>query len=549
MARGYTGNTSFGGYDARRAAGDGACADMQNMSARFLPAMAARGKRRYYGYGYDNLQGIYFGDRIYHIADNIFYDDYTEVCRVDDGEKNMCVLGDILYIYPDKIIYDTKKKTLRDLDDATIDFTDSSSTRTFRFEYSEEDPTTGVSGYYNCIHQNYVEPLFKKGDIVEVKAGATKVTASILNIVRLDNANYPGYNDGWYIFFSDYALKDIYGNYSTSYIDIYASIRYPVPDMDFVFASDNRLWGAKGREIYASALGQGDVWMDYDVLSTSSWAATTGSGDSITACVDFNGMPVFFTENAIYKIYGDTPSDFAYVRSSALGVRSGEHKSLCAAGAYLFYLSKAGICAYTGGVPEIISRPLGERMIKNGVSGSDGVYYYISCTDGERTSLFCFDIARSVWIREDDTRAQYIGMDGISLVCIDDEGNLFEIGDVPEYETGETEKTVNWYLETNDINDGTVERKHANRLMMRYESEEGTSGSVLVSFDGGAFTEVGRIIDTDGRVITGIYPLPSVRYDNMRIRAEGCGNIIIYALIRDARTAGEKPEGDRNVYV
>lgn len=549
MARGYTGNSSFGGYDARRAAGDGACADMQNMSARFLPAMAPRRRRRYYGYGYDHLQGICFGDRIYHIADNIFYDDYTEVCRVDDGEKSMCVLGDILYIYPDKIIYDTKKKTVRDLDDATIDFTDTASGRTFRIEKESTDPTTEITGAYNCIHQNYIKPVFKKDDIVEVKAGGNTVTARILNVVRINNSDQPAYNDGWYIFFADGALKDIYGTYTGSHIDVHASIRYPVPDMDFVFASDNRLWGAKGREIYASALGQGDVWMDYDVLATSSWAATTASGDTITACADFGGMPVFFSENAIYKIYGDTPSDFAYVRSSALGVRRGEHKSLCAAGAYLFYLSKAGVCAYTGGVPEIISRPLGENRIKNGVSGSDGMYYYISCDDGDRTSLFCFDITRSVWMREDDTRAQFIGMDGISLVCIDEAGNLFEIGDVWDAEIGETEKTVSWYLETNDINDGSIERKHANRLMMRYEAEADTTGSVLVSFDGGAFCEVGRIQESDGRVITGLYPLPSVRYDNMRIRAEGCGNIIIYALIRDARTAGEKPGGDRNVYV
>lgn len=544
MARGYTGNTSFGGYDARRAAGDGACADMQNMSARYLPALATRNRRRYYGTGYDNLQGIYFGDRIYHIADNIFYDDYNSVCPVVDGEKSMCVLGDILYIYPDKIVYNTKERTYKNLNDAEIDYSNASSGKTMRIYKQYNNPDTGILEYYNLLYVGSEKPLFKTGDIAEIKHGATTIVSKIQSVK--ENADDPV---GWYLVFTDGALAEIYGNYSTTYLDIHAVVRYAVPDMDFVFASDNRLWGAKGREIYASALGQGDVWMDYDTLSTSSWAATTASGDTITACTDFNGMPVFFSENAIYKVYGDTPADFAYARTSAIGVMQGEHKSLCAAGAYLFYLSKAGICAYTGGVPEIISRQLGEVRIRNGVAGSDGLNYYISCTDGDRTSLFCFDITRSVWIREDDTRAQYIGMDGMCLVCIDDNGNLFEIGDVWDSDVGQTEQAVKWYVETNDTNDGTVERKHVNRLFMRYEAEEDTTGSVLVSFDGGAWHEVGQIHDTYGRVTVGLYPLPAVRYDNMRIRAEGCGKIIIYALIRDARTAGEKPGGDKNVYV
>lgn len=49
------------------------------------------------------------------------------------------------------------------------------------------------------------------------------------------------------------------------------------------------------------------------------------------------------------------------------------------AGETLYYLSKVGIMAYSGGMPRCISRVLGDDVrLSDAVGGSDGLNYYVS---------------------------------------------------------------------------------------------------------------------------------------------------------------------------
>ena len=99
--------------------------------------------------------------------------------------------------------------------------------------------------------------------------------------------------------------------------------------------------------------------------------------------------------------------------------------------------------------------------------------------------------------------------------------------------------------------DGSPNRKHANRILLRMETEGYVDGAVLVSYDDEEWVAVGDIKSTYGKILTFVYPLGNHRYDNMRIKIEGKtdGRVLIYSLIRDTKQVGERPGGDRNVYV
>lgn len=542
----YRGNYQFGGYDARRAAEEGAIRDMENMSLRAFPAAAPRKKRRYFGMGYTDFGGAYFGDRDYIVSGGVFYDGGRAMFSVDPGEKQMAALGDLLYIFPDRILYHTDTQECEDLAAAELRF--------------EAAPVPGEGawgpshfvlyrdgGKYNRIRMEltWEAVKFAVGDIVEIVAAGGPY---VLEVLSREDTEEEGVQYV-YLVFADGAFAALWGNHTTTDPVLHASavVRYAIPDMDFVFASDNRLWGAKGREIYASRLGDGRTWKDYDTLATSSWAATTATGDTITAALDFSGTPVFFCENAIYKIYGENPKEYEYARSSAVGVMAGEHRSAAVGGGYVFYLSRRGVCAYSGGIPQVISAPLGEEHLSGGVGGTDGVEYYLSVPEVGRHSLFVFDTRHNLWAREDGTAAEYIGMRGRNLCCIDTAGALFSLGDTWD-DGGAEENGFSWYMESGDCSDGSVDTKTAKNLIVQYELPSGHA-EVLVSFDREEWIHIGDLYETYGQRMTSILALDARRYRTMRVAVRGEGDIIIYYMVRDVSAGTVRTGGENNVYV
>ena len=139
------------------------------------------------------------------------------------------------------------------------------------------------------------------------------------------------------------------------------TLKRSVPDMDFVCTNENRVWGCKGDSIFASKLGDPYNWNVFDGLSTDAFSVESGTAGAFTACVSYLGYPCFFKEDKIFKMYGTIPTNFQLMSSAVLGVMKGSHKSLAVAGETLYYLSKVGIMAYSGGMPRCISHT--ERMV------------------------------------------------------------------------------------------------------------------------------------------------------------------------------------------
>lgn len=552
----YTGNQTFAGLDARRAAPDGAIRDMENMSRRFYPAMASRTLRRKLDKKWADFGGAYYGERDFVVYGGKLYDNGTAVCSVTAGEKQMAVLENKLYIFPDKIEYDIEKRTYRDLGKLITNFHNGNLHAEISYTEEPHEGDVWTPVYVDDLiflrRSDFPVMPFVTGTLLKVSLqglynGKKSTEYLVLGTVTIHNIYISNEAQECWVLYFPLGSFDSVSDGRGKRTRIKVSISRGVPNLDFVFSSNNRLWGADGRNIYASALGDGSAWIDYDTLATSSWAATTQIGDEITAALDFGGMPVFFAENAAYKIYGENPKEFQYVRQSMIGVTEGEHKSVAAGAGYIFYLTRRGVYAWTGGVPWLISDPLGDERIKDAVGGSDGVVYYLSCEQGGRHNLYMFEPMENAWIREDDSDAVDIRLRGRDLCMVKTDGTVHLIGDVFGDE-GTEEESIFYAAETADYNDGAVVNKSAKNILIQHELTGGEA-DVMVSYDGEPWNHVYTLHDTDGKKLTSVIPLQEKRYRTMRIRIEGDGEIVIYYMVRDVNVHTERPGGEKNVYV
>lgn len=327
-----------------------------------------------------------------------------------------------------------------------------------------------------------------------------------------------------------------------------------IPDLDYICECDNRLWGCKGDTIYASALGDPTRFYEFAGLSTDSWTSdTTGAGD-FTGCVVYRGKPVFFKPNAIYKIQGDAPSNFYWTVTSHFGVKEGCAGSIAIADDTVFYLSNAGICAYQGGRPVVISEALGANTRwSDAIGGSDGLRYYVSMTEKTYENeasfhLFVYDTRYGAWWKQDtrSPRARGFAFCNDALYMLTDRWNSHDPAQVRpsrvyrmeglELAT-EPEGDIPWKVEFGDetrfyetTDSGSENKKGLLRLQLRCEITD--TLRVYVSYDGGAWEQAAELrISTSGNKKQS-YNIPLIlrRCDYYRLKIEGTGDAVIYSI-------------------
>ena len=499
----------FGGYMHRSGAQDGAIWDMHNMSSREYPVLAPR-RPRWLWRRLDKPNGLYAHDGLFWVdGRDLFYRD-KKVGEVEDGRKQFASLGNYVVILPDLCYYN------RD----TGEFGELAATWSGAVTFSDGQYAGQAAKGCAMISKAGAFP-FSAGDAVRISGTAKNDKTIIVREVSDDRMTLTFYENSVEI--GDEAA---------------VTVSRDVPELRFICENDNRLWGCDVNTIYASKPGDPFNWNVFDGLSTDSFAVDVGSAGEFTACISYRGYPCFFKENQIYKVYGSKPSDFQAMKSASLGVDAGSDASPAAAGETLFYLSRVGITAYTGGMPQVMSEAFGDTRYSDAVGGSDGERYYVSMRSADGWSLFCYDTERNLWHKEDDTEAVAFAYDhGLWMLSAD--GRLWLMGNAEEVPVDAVAETqIESRVEFGDFVEGDPNKKGTAKLQIRAELGAGATLAVKMMFDSDGEWRTVAVLKAETKKS---YYLPIIprRSDHFRIAFEGVGEWRVYSLTREHYAGSE----------
>lgn len=329
-----------------------------------------------------------------------------------------------------------------------------------------------------------------------------------------------------------------------------------VPDMDYVCVNENRVWGCKGDTIYASKLGDGRNFNVFDGLSTDSWTTETGTPGDFTGCASFQGYPIFFKGNAVFKVLGDEPRSFTLRKSNIFGVAAGCDRSIVEIRGRLYYVSPVGVVEWTGGDhPEEISHALGTESseLLDAVAGTDGIRYYTELTvrsydrkKPDEKHLYVYDTRYGTWHEQEHAELGrswfwWNGVDFRMMRMTDAESGpdwlyTYDLAGPEQYQPYVMVRPRSWTATFADstrayktVLTGSEGKKGVLRLLIRCRVSWYLR--VLVAYDGGEFEEAAYIGGSEGaEKDTYAVPLILRRCDRWQLRLTGEGDAVIYSI-------------------
>ena len=335
-------------------------------------------------------------------------------------------------------------------------------------------------------------------------------------------------------------------------------IERKVPDMDFITECKNRLWGCKYgvvgtktvNEIYACRLGDIKNWFAYPGVSTDSYAMSLGTDGPFTGAITYLGVPIFFKENHVHKIYGDTPATFQLQQTQTQGVGAGQGRSLCTDGQTVFYRGPVDFCGYNGGYAAAISRKLGELQGATVTAEALGSRIFFACEYSGGRELLVFHTDTGIWYSETSDKVHRMVRDGqrLYLLCESDAG-LFRIDAVDgKYDlvvfssTPSGQEDLRWSAVTANIGLDQLEAKYLKKINVRLKLARNSYVLCEISRDGGdwqdGFEVYGEGKDDFDVVTKNILPQ---RCMDFRLRFSGRGAFTLLSIGKTTIAGSEYP--------
>lgn len=420
------------------------------------------------------------------------------------GKKQTATVGNYIVIFPDKKYY--KVPTENDQDGEFGDM-------------EEVYEGTGLKFTANSITKDGANFKFKKGDAVKIegcsKSENNKDSEIIIKSVTSDTLTFD--ND-------TFTAID---NEANTII-----ITRTVPPLDFICENNYRLWGTHGNTIYSSAYSDPLNFKSFEGLANDSYFIDVGSEGEFTGCIPFSSHICFFKENTLHKLYGTKPSNFQITAVSVYGVQSGSERSMQIVNEQLLYKGVGGVYAYTGGVPELISEKFGNRRYSDAVACCDGEKYYISMRQGDKWDMFTYDVAKNIWLREDDTQAVDMTFYDGKVYYIEEKGGLYYIDKTAD------RSGVEWGATFCTIHETVNDKKGYSRFHLRMDMSAGAWLAVDIKTDNDLqWRQVYTTHNEKAKTVS--IPIIPTRCDSVDIRLRGKGNCTIKAFIREFTTGSD----------
>lgn len=552
----------FSGYSVAPVIQDGEMRDMLNLSSDKYPNMSQRGPRGYFTVGgyriFDErpvecaivkngmLAVITQDGRFFYGYENSDSGwtpvEYPGVVLNPDNEHKMVAINKRVCIWPEKVWFDVGGKESGSLGELFVLGSDDDA-RTITFE---NDTTTECKMY---LDGTYDLSGFTTQDAIDMvfKDASGEYTASS-TIKDIYTATYSGQTVSVVVFPADAFLSILPGFPQSGTSTFTGSLKMErfVPDLDFVMESNNRLWGCHDNAICCCKLGDPTNWHYYQGLSVDAFEVEVGTDGPWTGCVAYPTHLLFFKENYIHKVYGNTPTTYQTQQSECYGLEKGSEKSVCVINGTVFYKSKIGIMAYGGTLPEHISTNFGSKQYTNAIAGTDGAKYYVNMQTTKGREQLVFDLNKTIWHKESDMDpAQYIYLTNDTaneegknqlLYIRKSDGAICSVTPYVPFEEEET--GVPWMAELGSFDEYLENKKIYSKVKMRLKLDEGAELTVKIKFDSGEWKAIRHIYKSDDRAV--YVPITPARCDKFFIRLEGKGGCVVESLIREYRERSDR---------
>lgn len=487
----------FGGVQYGRGGGEGDFAETKNLSSRQYPSLCQRADRELVAQ-YTAATALYAKGALAVVDGTSFLYDGETVGTVTAGEKEIVSVNTKILIFPDKKYYDTATFTFGSMADSV-----SSSNVTWTTNSLKLNGSTDL------------DERFAIGQAVKISGSSTANNLTLtIRGVSADTLT-----------FTDNSFTE--GTETGT-----VTVAREIPDFDCVCESANRLWGAAGNTIYASALGDPLTFFNYDGLSTDAYAVSVGTDGDFTACESYSSNVLFFKEHMLHKMLGSMPSEYRMYDYTIPGVQAGSQKSLVTINETLYYKGVDGIYAYAGSTPSLITQNFGVRHFQNAVAGTDGSRYYVSMQDMETNewSLYCYDTLYSIWLREDDTHAVDFARLDTHMHFLSD-SKVWKVTDADD-------EAVDWTGEFYPLDDSIYGKRGYSKLWMKLELAEDSWVMAEISEDGSPWHQVGMWHYEKSETM--LIPIFPAQCDTFRLRLSGHGRCVIKNMVREFDVGSEK---------
>lgn len=587
----------FRGINYSPMGGEGELEESYNLSSEHYPWVSQRAGRKTEAV-YLSPTGLYARGKLCVVDGEDFRYGGEIVGKVERGEKHFATINTKIVIFPDKKFYDTHTGEFGSLEAryhcyaGDVSFTGTTLTVREKSYIDVADPdeerqsldipaTATITVYTGVTHNKDTGALsftggaqkavseLAKGNIIQyecesneyqivegVSSGGDTYSVNV-QLRQIVLHNYPNFDTAFSIGDAvdlsgcvtlsgnngSHIIRGISGRTLTFDRDAFGqtgaesgSVRLErtVPNLTCICECDNRIWGAEGTTIYASALGDPKNFYVYDGLATDSYAVAVGTEGDFTACCAYSSTVLFWKENCLHKILGSYPAQYELYTYHVPGVQEGSEKSLCLINETIFYKGRDGIYAYSGGIPDNIGECFGLRRFSRAVGGSDGRRYYLSMLTGNGAwELYVFDTTKGIWLREDETHAtDFAYLDGTLYYLDGRNGKVIRTG-----QDREEEGRIEWALTFCRFNETTLGRKGYSRLYLRVELEAGAWLKAEVSPDGAPFRQVYLTHNEHARTMQ--IPILPTRCDSFLVRLSGKGECKIKSMVREFAVGSE----------
>lgn len=574
----------FLGYNHNYSISNGEFYDMENMTSDFFPLLAPRKIRPLLKEGTD-IKGLIYSDN------NICYLDGTKLhysmkeydlsayMDATAPEQTLLRFGAYILLFPAGVyvnVYDNTDIGIMQTSyeteagtEITYSICDKEGTdyeNVTESATAPENPTAGQ--YWLNTGENSGLNIWDESKSMWQPVPTTYIRIRVAGATLTDyfnvadainmNTDYPDINNGSQIqaMGTDYivvlGLLPVVTKTVTTTTAWNLKIERKLPKLDYVCTNKNRVWGChygydnNGKmvnEIYASKLGDFKNWYTFQGISTDSYTASVGVPGDWTGCISFQGNPVFFKENAIFKVFGNYPAEYQIVQSDCRGVQKGSDKSLAVVNEFLFYKSASDVVVYDGSSPVSISKNLGrEHLYYDAVGGGClNKYHIVMETADARKVYFVYDIEHGIWEKEDAIPVlQFSATENGQLYAITKD-KLYGLGSTDNIAFNDKligEEWVNWWAETGEIGYEMADSKYVNKLSIRAYVPFRSEIQVQIAYDDRPFEDVG-LIRGKKSVASQTLDIKPLRCDHFRLKFVGHEDFRIYSVMINLENGSE----------